>query len=91
MPELPQRDLTDIAELFNLPEGQRLVILAGTEQRLSGSDRLRLGLEAIHPGRSGILDAYATGATFRSRQRRGGLVHSQMRHGHHWHGRVIVG
>ena len=36
------------------------MILAGTEQHLAGSDRFRLGLEAIHPGRSGILDAYAT-------------------------------
>jgi 4-amino-4-deoxy-L-arabinose transferase-like glycosyltransferase len=60
LPHLPQRDLSDIAELSGLPEGQRLVILAGTDQRLAGSERLRLGLEAIHPGRSGILDAYAT-------------------------------
>jgi hypothetical protein len=60
LPHLPQRDLSDVAELSDLPEGQRLIILAGTEQHLSGSDRLRLGLEAIHPGRSGILDAYAT-------------------------------
>ena len=51
---------SDISELFDLPEGQRLVILAGTDQHLTGSDRFRLGLEAIHPGRSGILDAYAT-------------------------------
>ena len=58
--DLPQRDLSDISELFDLPEGQRLVILAGTDQHLTGSDRFRLGLEAIHPGRSGILDAYAT-------------------------------
>jgi hypothetical protein len=60
LPHLPQRDLTDIAELSGLPEGQRLVILAGTEQHLAGTERFRLGLESIHPGRSGILDAYAT-------------------------------
>lgn len=60
LPHLPQRDLTEIAQLFDLPEGQRLVILAGTEQHLVGIDRFRLGLESIHPGRSGILDAYAT-------------------------------
>ncbi len=60
LPHLPQRDLTDASQLFDLPEGQRLVILAGTAQPLAGSDRFRLGLEAIHPGRSGILDAYAT-------------------------------
>lgn len=60
LPHLPQRDLTDVSQLFDLPEGQRLVILAGNAQPLAGTDRFRLGLEAIHPGRSGILDAYAT-------------------------------
>ena len=60
LPRLPQRDLNTIDELFGLPEGQRLVILAGTEQRLSSADQFKLGMEAIHPGRSGILDAYAT-------------------------------
>jgi hypothetical protein len=57
---LPQRDLNTIDELFSLPDGQRLIVLAGTEQRLLSADQLKLGLEAIHPGRSGILDAYAT-------------------------------
>jgi hypothetical protein len=60
LPHLPQRDLDDIDELVRLPDGQRLVILAGTEQRLSYAEQSQLGLEAIHPGRSGILDAYAT-------------------------------
>ncbi len=60
LPHLPQRDLTDVSQLFDLPDGQRLVILAGNAQPLAGGDRFRLGLEAIHPGRSGILDAYAT-------------------------------
>ena len=60
LPRVPQRDLQAIDELFNLPEGQRLIVLAGTEQRLSSSDQLKLGVEAIHPGRSGILNAYAT-------------------------------
>jgi hypothetical protein len=36
------------------------VILAGTEQRLPYSVQSKLGLEAIHPGRSGVLDAFAT-------------------------------
>jgi 4-amino-4-deoxy-L-arabinose transferase-like glycosyltransferase len=60
LPRLPQRDLIGIDELFDLPEGQRLIILAGKEQHLSSADQFRLGMEAIHPGRSGILDAYAT-------------------------------
>jgi hypothetical protein len=60
LPDVPQRDLTSVEELFALPEGQRLIIFAGTEQRLSYPDQARLGLEAIHPGRTGILDAYAT-------------------------------
>ena len=60
LPRLPQRDLSVIEGLFSLPNGQRLVILAGTGQRLSSPDQFKLGLEVIHPGRSGILDAYAT-------------------------------
>ncbi len=60
LPRLPQRDLTSADGLLNLPEGQRLVILTGSGQRLSYAAQSRLGLEAIHPGRSGILDAFAT-------------------------------
>ena len=60
LPRLPQRDLSSTDELLGLPDGQRLVILAGTEQRLSYAVQSRLGLEAIHPGRSGVLDAFAT-------------------------------
>ena len=36
------------------------MILAGTEQRLPYAVQSSLGLEAIHPGRSGVLDAFAT-------------------------------
>jgi hypothetical protein len=60
LPHVAQHDLNAINDLFSLPESQRLVVLTGTEQRLSSADQLRLDLEAIHPGRSGILDAYAT-------------------------------
>ncbi len=60
LPGLPQRDLNVIDGLFRLPDGPRLVILAETRQRLSSTDQAKLGLESIHPGRSGILDAYAT-------------------------------
>jgi hypothetical protein len=60
LPQLAQRDLNAIDELFNLPEGERLIILSGTEQRLSSAEQAKLTLETIHPGYSGILDAYAT-------------------------------
>jgi hypothetical protein len=60
LPHLPQRDLSNIDELLVLPEGQRLIIVTGAGQRLSYAVKSKLGLEAIHPGRSGILDAYAT-------------------------------
>ncbi len=62
LPRRVQRDLTRIDDLLKLPEGQRLVILAGSEERLPYTLQSRLGLEAIHPGRSGVLDAYATAA-----------------------------
>ena len=60
LPHLPQRDLTTTDDLLALPEGQRLVILAGTGQRLSYAVQSRLGLEAIHPGRTDVLYAFAT-------------------------------
>jgi hypothetical protein len=60
VPRLRQLDLNRIDDLFTLPEGPRLIVLAGAEKRLSSFDQLKLGVEAIHPGRSGILDAYAT-------------------------------
>lgn len=68
LPNLDPIDLTRIDDLLKLPEGQRLVILAGSEEPLSYALQSRLGLEAIHPGRSGVLDAYAT-ATDRSSRR----------------------
>jgi hypothetical protein len=60
LPRLRQYDLATTDALLSLPSGQRLIILAGTSQRLSYAVQSRLGLEAIHPGRSGILDAFAT-------------------------------
>lgn len=60
LPRLPQTDLAVTDELLNLPEGQRLVILAGSGQRLPYAVQSRLHLEAIHPGRMGVLDAFAT-------------------------------
>jgi hypothetical protein len=60
LPELAQIDLASPDDLLALPGGQRLVVLAGADSRLSYAMQARLRLEAIHPGRSGILDAYAT-------------------------------
>jgi hypothetical protein len=60
LPHLPQRDLTTIDELLALPEGQRLIILARSGQGLSYADKSKLGLESIHPGLAGVLEAYAT-------------------------------
>ncbi|MFO0890627.1 MAG: glycosyltransferase family 39 protein [Isosphaeraceae bacterium] len=68
LPQLPQRDLADSEELLTLPQGQKLIILSGNGQGLSSSVKSKLGLEAIHPGRLGVLDAYAT--AFRRPQRR---------------------
>lgn len=60
LPRLHQRDLPAADDLLSLPDGQRLVILAGTDQRLPSPLKARLKLEAIHPGRAGVLDAFAT-------------------------------
>ncbi|HEX8204172.1 MAG TPA: glycosyltransferase family 39 protein [Isosphaeraceae bacterium] len=60
LPHLAQLDLPRADDLLNLPDGRRLVILAGTGPRLPYAVQAQLGLEAIHPGRSGILDAFAT-------------------------------
>jgi hypothetical protein len=61
LPDLRQIDLSRADDLLKLPhDGQRLVILIGTDQRLTYSAQSRLGLEVIHPGRSGVLDAFAS-------------------------------
>ena len=68
LPQLPQRDLESLESLDSLPDVERLVILVGAEHGLSSATLARLGLESIHPGRSGILDAYATTRTRRPRR-----------------------
>ena len=70
LPHLNQIDLTSTDELLALPKGQRLIILAGTGQRLSYAVQSRLGLEAIHPGRSGVLDAFATATVISEKRTR---------------------
>jgi hypothetical protein len=70
LPHLAQRDLPDADDLLSLPEGQRLVILSGSTQRLPYSVQSRLKLEAIHPGRSGVLDAFATASTINENRSR---------------------
>lgn len=70
LPHLNQVDLTSTDDLLSLPKGQRLIILAGTGQRLSYAVQSRLGLEAIHPGRSGVLDAFATASVITEKRSR---------------------
>jgi hypothetical protein len=60
LPRLAQHDLRTIDELLVEPDGQRLVIFTGAGERPSYPVKSKLHLEAIHPGRTGILDAYAT-------------------------------
>ena len=60
LPNLAQIDLASVDELRKLPGSQRLIILSGTKGRLDYASQSRLGLEAIHPGRSGELEAFAT-------------------------------
>ncbi len=60
LPDLAQIDLASVDELRKLPGSQRLIILSGTQGRLDYASQSRLGLEAIHPGRSGELEAFAT-------------------------------
>jgi hypothetical protein len=62
LPGIPEVDLTSIDQLLTLPdpEGPRLVVLVGPEHRLNYAVQSRLGLEAIHPGSGGLLDAFAT-------------------------------
>lgn len=64
LPQLRQRDLAGVEELLTLQDSDapvpRLIILSGSGLRLSYPVQSRLGLEAIHPGRSDMLEAYAT-------------------------------
>ena len=60
LPDLSWVDLPTPEGLDALPPGRLLVILAGSEARLSYPSQARLGLEAIYPGRTGVLEAYAT-------------------------------
>jgi hypothetical protein len=64
LPHLPQVDLDSSEDLLTLPaqEGQRLVIIAGSDTRFHHLQS-RLGLEEIHPGRKGVLRAFATATT----------------------------
>lgn len=60
LPDLPQHDLNNIDDLLRLPDGQRLVILAGMGQRPFGMIKSQMNLIAIHPGSPGTLEAFAT-------------------------------
>lgn len=64
LPNLNQLDLASVDDLLSLHDddvpGSRLVIVTGTDHPLSSPVRSSLGLEKIHPGRTDVLDAYAT-------------------------------
>ena len=60
LPNLAQIDLSSVEDVRKLPGDHRLVIFAGGGPRLDYASQSRLGLEAIFPGRSGELEAFAT-------------------------------
>lgn len=63
LPDLAQLDYKapeELRDLPNPPGAQRLVILVGTDQGLPYRLQSQLGLEMIHAGRTGVLDAFAT-------------------------------
>ncbi len=62
LPNLAQIDLTSVDDLRKLPGDRRLVVFAGAGPRLDYASQSRLNLEAIYPGRTGELEAFATRA-----------------------------
>jgi hypothetical protein len=70
LPHLAQFDLTSIQDLTALPRRPRLVVLVGPEPQLPYALQAQLGLEMLHPGRSGMLTAFASVAESRPRPRR---------------------
>ena len=66
LPRLAQLDLPAADDLLQLPDGQRLVVLVGDDQRLSYAGQTRLNLEVIHPHHGGFLEAFATATADRA-------------------------
>ncbi|WP_435015371.1 ArnT family glycosyltransferase [Tundrisphaera sp. TA3] len=62
LPGVPELDLTSSEQLLGVTEAEepRLVVLVGEAHRLSYAAQSQLGLESIHPGRLGLLDAFAS-------------------------------
>jgi hypothetical protein len=60
LPNVERRNLDSADELLTLPDTRRLVVLVGTEQRLSYAVQARLGLEAIAQSKEGVLVAFAS-------------------------------
>ncbi len=67
LPKVPQTDHKSVDSLFGAPVSQSLVILVGTDSRLSIAEQSRLGLEPIHPGVAQILTAFASSPRNRAR------------------------
>lgn len=66
LPKVPQTDHKSVDTLFAAPVSRSLVILVGTDSRLSIAEQSRLGLEPIHPGVTNILTAFASAGRGRS-------------------------
>ena len=60
LPRLAQWDFASAKALQQLPDTERLVILAGRGARLPYTLQARLRLEMLYPGDSGLLAAYGT-------------------------------
>ncbi len=62
LPGIPMRDLTSTDQLLALPpaSGPRLVVLVSDKAQLPRAVQSQLSLEAIHPGGTGKLYAFAT-------------------------------
>ncbi len=63
IPEVKRLEVGSPQDLLALPASRRLVILVGGDRRLSYALQAQLGLEALHPEGSAMLEAFATPRT----------------------------
>lgn len=60
LPHLAQFDLSRTQDLVTLPDQPRMVVLVGPDQQMPYAVQSQLKLEMLHPGRSGMLTAFAS-------------------------------